>query len=64
MTHPEFDRYEEFQAKSAEELLEVALGRLEAGAAKRVVEAFRESGVSLILPLNASLPNNAMKPTR
>jgi hypothetical protein len=54
VVHPEFERYEEFQSKSADELLQVALRRLEASEARLVLKAYRENRESLIFPLNAS----------
>jgi hypothetical protein len=55
VVHPEFERYEEFQAKSTDDLLQLALGQLQGGKAQQVLQAYREGGHTLFLPLNASL---------
>ena len=64
MVHPEFERYEEFQSKSTDDLLQIALGRLDAGEARWVLQTYHDGGRSLILPLNASMPNNVTQQTQ
>lgn len=51
----EFERYEEFQSKGTDELVQVALGRLQGGKAQRVLQAYRDGGHTLTFPLNESL---------